>query len=987
MRIWLGVVLTFWVAAFAHSASIADALSYKRTYTQADGLSQATVYDIEQDLNGYIWLATQSGLDRFDGYSFVNFGLVSKDKQGLSSLRVLDIELEQSTGDLWVGTAGGLNLVDADTAEIQEISLSSQEGGKHKRFSAIHFDQQENMWIAADGELFVRRASTGTIEQINNQNAEQQTEIFELSSDANNIVYIATNNGIYRYHSDSDQWLSPLQIGTFMFSVFIDANGAVWAGSNGRGLYQFVVDNDALVSQQHVAIEQGLANNTIYDIEQDSSGRLWVATSSGLSIFEDPKILLPTSMRKDDSDSKSIVNSLYVTEADTIIYGTLTNGFSTVAPNALLFSRVHIPESKTTYSSALDTDEVLWVTAPEGLWKVGSDMTVLGLLDFEAGDENAGSTNTLMSIHHVKADDMLWIGTRAGLARLNEAKDSLVSVGFSGVPIYAIDSDEQGNLFIGTVTNGVYHYNPQSGEVLSHYKVGRPISFHVSSENKVWVATLEGLVKIDPILKTHHVYVNDPDDPKSLAHNILTWVSAYRENQYFVATQAKGLYLMTEDPLSNELSFEALFPDTEISSISMGTVVEGQLGNYWITTTRGIIKIDQTLSNIEFYDKYDGTSSGGYFIGPPSVNSSGRIFFAGSDGITHFHPSEVKRPVTKPPLHITAIEILNEDTGRREINADSHALTPIKEQTLMLSHSDIILSFEVAAIELFSPEKIEYTYRLIGFNDQWQGLESDKRSITYTSLNTGEYILEIKASNRYGQWLSEAVRLNIVVAPPWYFTKFAVVFWLLLAALAIYTYARWRSRSLYYRAEQLAAEVAIKTKDLKKANDKLRLLSNLDPLTQIFNRRGFTYEAKKYLKNAGSGDSAFCIVLFDLDYFKRINDGFGHDVGDEVLVSVAAKIESELGADDVFGRWGGEEFILLLRVKDLGAAVKFADNIRRVIAKKPFEAQGIKANVTLSGGLALLDKSSTIDIAIKKADVMLYQAKQNGRNQICSSLI
>jgi diguanylate cyclase (GGDEF)-like protein len=163
-------------------------------------------------------------------------------------------------------------------------------------------------------------------------------------------------------------------------------------------------------------------------------------------------------------------------------------------------------------------------------------------------------------------------------------------------------------------------------------------------------------------------------------------------------------------------------------------------------------------------------------------------------------------------------------------------------------------------------------------------------------------------------------------------------------------------------------------------------LSNLDPLTKIYNRRGFTYTANKQFKSFQETQKTFSIVLFDIDYFKRINDGFGHDAGDEILVWVTNKIKALLSADDLLGRWGGEEFIALLPGRDLNEAAKMADQIRKAINKKPIDVLGNSINVSISGGVAEMKVGSSIDSCIKKADLLLYQAKQNGRNQICSKL-
>lgn len=988
MKYCVFLFLTLCIAVCAKSASVSDALAYKKTFNQANGLSQSTVYDIEQDLNGYIWLATQSGIDRFDGYSFVTFGLSSPTQNGLSSLRVLDLELDHTTGNLWIGTAGGLDMLNVQTGQIEVVEVVSSSGNKHKRFGALHFDSRGNLWIDADGKLFVKRFQSTTFVEVTIPTSESQFSIFEIESGKNGILYLASNLGVYRLHTSNNEWLDTLLDQNIIYSVFVDINDALWVGSNGNGLHHFEFDNQyKTLSQNTLTLEQGLANNIVNDIAQSADGAVWVATNSGLSIFPDHQDLTPARTNKQDSDKTSIVYSVFISDVDEIIYGTLINGFSILSPDSLLFNMVDIPDNRVAYSSALDREETLWITSPEGLWAIEKDLQTKRLLKYEVGDINYGAENTFMSVHYSTNDDTVWVSTRVGLARVNKDKDGITSIAFQGIPIYSLDNDEQGNLFLGTITNGFYHYKPDTNKILSEYDLGRVLNIYVSSPTEVWVATLEGLVKVNPIEQTQIVYTHNPSKPDSIVSNEVAWVSKRSENQYFVGMQGKGLQLMSINPLTFEASFKALFPETELNKLSIGAVVQDQYSDFWVTTIKGIAKIDADLSSIIFYDKADGTNPGGYFIGANSMNSKGRLFFAGSHGVNHFHPSEIVRPSTMPPLHITSIDILNENLGRRTIDAKKNALLPIKQESLSIDHRDIVITFEIAAIELFSPDKIQYAYRLRGFNERWQPLDSLKRSITYTSLDAGHYVLEIKATNRYGKWNNEQISMDIHVAPPWYFSNAAITFWIILAILVIYSYARWRSRTHYQRSQELAKEVAKKTKDLEVIAEQLRLLSNLDPLTKIYNRRGFTYTANAQLELSKKTEKHFSIVLFDIDLFKQVNDRYGHDVGDEILIAVSNIIQQSLDLDDILGRWGGEEFIAFLPEKDQKSAFTMAETLRKALEQTSFDVLGNNINVTISGGIAVMQACDNIDTCIKQADVLLYQAKQNGRNQICYKLI
>lgn len=161
--------------------------------------------------------------------------------------------------------------------------------------------------------------------------------------------------------------------------------------------------------------------------------------------------------------------------------------------------------------------------------------------------------------------------------------------------------------------------------------------------------------------------------------------------------------------------------------------------------------------------------------------------------------------------------------------------------------------------------------------------------------------------------------------------------------------------------------------------------SHHDRLTGLKNRMGFYYDfAKKYreylIPESGKKMSVF---ICDIDKFKRVNDTYGHNAGDDVLVFTSHLVESFCKETDCVYRWGGEEFVMIMRDTDLEGAVKKADDIRVKLMNSEIEADGNTLNCTLSFGCALFDPSKSIEENISRADEFLYQAKQTGRNKVC----
>ncbi|MFT4810520.1 MAG: diguanylate cyclase (GGDEF)-like protein [Paraglaciecola sp.] len=184
-------------------------------------------------------------------------------------------------------------------------------------------------------------------------------------------------------------------------------------------------------------------------------------------------------------------------------------------------------------------------------------------------------------------------------------------------------------------------------------------------------------------------------------------------------------------------------------------------------------------------------------------------------------------------------------------------------------------------------------------------------------------------------------------------------------------------------SELLETKVEQRTRQLKLANIELKALANNDSLTNTFNRHGLQQYIQVAFESYRRSQNLFCIVLIDYDHFKDINDIYGHDVGDHVLLMGADLIKSGMREQDKLARWGGEEFLILLPNTDLQGALAIANKLKDAISAEPI-GHPVGVNVSVTGGVALINHNDTFETLFKRADDALYQGKQNGRNQICS---
>ena len=170
---------------------------------------------------------------------------------------------------------------------------------------------------------------------------------------------------------------------------------------------------------------------------------------------------------------------------------------------------------------------------------------------------------------------------------------------------------------------------------------------------------------------------------------------------------------------------------------------------------------------------------------------------------------------------------------------------------------------------------------------------------------------------------------------------------------------------------------------LKESEERLRHLSITDPLTNTFNRRHFFEVAEREVAHARRHDRPTSLLAIDIDHFKRINDSFGHAVGDEALKVFTQACEAELRASDLLGRMGGEEFAVLLPETDMAGARMVAERIRRRMAELAVPAGTDEVRFTVSIGISSCRAGErSVDALLSCADEALYRAKDAGRNRV-----
>jgi diguanylate cyclase (GGDEF)-like protein len=487
----------------------------------------------------------------------------------------------------------------------------------------------------------------------------------------------------------------------------------------------------------------------------------------------------------------------------------------------------------------------------------------------------------------------------------------------------------------------------------------------------IWIGTPSGASYLDMATGTITRLENDPRDAGKLPGGYISSMITDRHGRLWVATFGRGIEIEQGRNADGAPSFRRLTQAEGLPQNSVDALLQDASGTVWASTDGGLARIDPDTLSIRAFRAEHGVGIDGFFTGIADVTAGGELLFGGLNGMVVVHPQRFSPGDAAPAMVVTDVRV-----GGR-----SQAASPgLLAEGLNVGAHDRSLAVEFAALDFTDPESRRYSYRLRGFDADWQATPVGRRLASYTNLPAGDYALEMRSAAPGAGW-SAPLEIPVHVQPAWYEHGAARV---LAAALTLaLLVALVQTRTLVLRRRQAALErlVAERTAQLKRSQEYLERMAYFDSLTALPNRRMFNDHLRRLIAGCHRGHGDFTLLIVDLDGFKNINDMFGHDVGDGVLVEVAARLRSLIRETDLPARLGGDEFGVLLQQPRDREAVEIA--CKRIVdrLREPIGISGHFVVVGASIGIAgVPDEGTTPDEMLKAADTALYEAKNAGRN-------
>lgn len=993
------------------------------------GLSPGVILAMVQDAQGFMWFGTQDGLDRYDGYELRHFIHRTGDAGTLPDNWVRALARD-SAGRLWVGTKGGGLVWRDDGAGQFRPPVPARDQAKldpDAKILALHVDRGGRLWIATrTAGLMMFDPAHGTSRQFRSVAGDpgslSDDWVSALAEDQAGTLWVGTASGLDQLDPASGRIVrrgSRLAAdGGFKSPVFrvsaltVDAQGLLWIGLE-SGLARFDSRNDAFALFRH---NDGDANSLpegqIATLLEDSDQRLWIGTPTGLALLDrrsDDFVVLRHDATNPSSLPDSNVTSLYQDRSGLLWIGTQSGGVASWNPRSWSFGHHRFGDegADEVTSFAVDRTGTLWVGS-FGAGVAAIDPRSGAVKRYRRGPNSpvALSDDTVMSM---VADERnrVWLGTmNKGIERLDPARGEVTHfdsvAGDAGtLPAAGVMSllrDMRGRIWVGTHGGGLARIDPDTDQVV-RYEHGRTDASGLSSDRAtalaedrlgyIWIGTEGGgLNVLDPTTGKFAHFTHDPADPASLSTNDVCALHLDDHGTIWVGTRGGGLDRVIGTPFARAaLHFENLSESEGLPNSTVYGIESDSAGGLWISTNRGLAAVRPADRSVRGFRRSHGLQGDEFNFGAHYRAPDGTLYFGGSNGYNAFQPARLQINDKPPPIVLTQILKLNKPVSA----------APEMVRSLDLGFRDSVVTFQFAALDFTGPAENRYAYRLEGFDADWVNADGGRQA-TYTNLDGGTYVFHVRAANSDGRWNETPMSVRVNVSPPPWATWWARTLYGLAIFAVIFLVWHGQQRRLQREAaygrrlktevDARTAELAERNRDMERANEQLRAASVSDTLTGLGNRRYLHEAMATILGKPIEGEdkrppARFVLMVIDLDYLKPINDQYGHEGGDAILIQFAQILRREFRAVDLIVRWGGDEFVVLCQNADLATAQTLAERVRASVSKQIFRVgDGIVARTSCSIGFAsmpfvaehpqLLDWEETLSIA----DVALYQAKR-----------
>ena len=769
-------------------ANIRESFNFKNI-TIEDGLSQSTVETIYQDSKGYIWIGTNDGLDRYNGYEFKHYKHDKYDKNSIANNYIVDI-IEDKNGYIWVSTIGGLSRINPDKDEIKNYYSKEDSGNLSNSNLWQILCTKDNRLIAStiDG-LNVYDKNKDKFTRILYKEGELPSQyIYSLEEDINGHIWVGTDNGLVELDKDLNIVKSYHDtIGdSDVYNVYDDSKGNIWVCTLDNGLFKINLDDKRVENYKNNNSKISIPSNNVRDIISDSEGKLWIATDKGLCTFDYEREEFITYNKKlyqsnsliddeifcllkdssgliwigtysgisrfnpnsnfthfkldpyeDNSISGNVIHGIYEDDDKTLWIGTNESGVNVINGESIK----HLNKENGNLVSDLIEDitgfkNYIFIGTNEGLSVlVKNDKTAKNYTITNYTTKDGLPSNKIRSLF-IDSKGYLWIGTNKGLAILDTNNNKIIDItyildemGVSDKFIRAVYEDSKGNYYIGCFLEG-------------------------------------GLIKINPNTKEYKIYKNIENDDSSISNNSIRYINEDLYGNILVGT-SHGINILN---LSTDKFNHYTEKDGLINNTIYGILVDKNNG-IWMSTNAGISKLSTEDATFKNFTITDGLQSNEFNGRACFKSKDGNMYFGGINGFNVFNSQDIELSTFEPKVIFDNFEI--NGTNKKDIS------------NIKFKSNENNIKINFFTNDYKNTKTTQYYYKLEGLENEWNMTNSN--SLVFANLGSGDYTLKIKTITQHGV-MSDESSVHFTINPPIWRSNYAICIYLILIIISILRY-------------------------------------------------------------------------------------------------------------------------------------------------------------------------------------------------------
>jgi len=835
---------TLFLVLFFHSVLLFGQPEKVRYLSLQEGLSSQQVLDVAHDKNGFVWIATELGLNRFASNSFKQY-FKSEKADGLSINSNEINTLLYDNDQLYIGTrANGLNVLDMKTnrfsyylhdrnnahsiATNDITDIIKGKSGKlwlatyHQgvqRFDPLkqqfeHFNRENipslpenSVWTLAEdkqGLLYIGHVRKGlsifntknqTVEVLDTQNTKgilPDNEVKALFCDSKNNIWIGTRRGLAIYNpftkrirqiSLADKARNGVE--PFVYAIK-EIKGEIWVGAESSQLFILhpVYGTDKDIQQIGTVIPFYLNrgnNSSVQNIELDNFGNVWMAVyGGGLGFF-----------------------------------GHLKPFFSVFPTTEMMPGAGKLA---TVTSILPDRGNSIWLaTAGDGILQVQPDGKVI-----KSTTNNSGIGDDFLLSGFKDSHDNKWFGLQNGSVSFYNAKTKSwhkVNAGEKMSAVRAIIEDRAGNIWFAA-EEGLFIHNPE-GQTFQKLIINTPMlgdyaprTLVEDSRGYMWVGTYgQGLYVFDHNRKLVRKIAKE----QGINSNTINHLFRDRRNNIWIATN-EGLALQSVNKEMGHL--ERIVPPASDAWLTVNAVAEDRNGNIWCSTRSGLLRYLPEQKRFLKYDQAFGLPLGGFTNNSVAYDTKGRLFFGMPAGVCYFEPTEIPLNLPGSPIRVSRFMVFN--SGETHAQSEKY---PGPAEEINLEHEENSFRVELAVMDYALNDMLEFSYQLHGLDDNWVSLGNEK-SLDFRNIPYGQYELRIRTRQKNQNWQGDYKHLFVNISPPFYQSSYAILLYTILVAATVFTV-------FFFYVKKINAEAELRMKKLQLEQDEQLHMERLNFYTNI----------------------------------------------------------------------------------------------------------------------------------------------------------